>query len=182
MEDNVKEINSRITRRNLMKDTLTWFSLIFSIGLSNNVLAINETECRSMNSPPHPFKPWARTIFCTVDDDAIMKTVESHASELGCRVVKGEPFSPDIIVHGYFIAIVDRRLIGKEMWQSYMDYRNEADDHVPCIVVDDFEWQLDGFNLFHVRKAGSETSPELSQKIRRAFQVVTINRAYIDRL
>lgn len=74
-------------------------------------------------------------IFCLFDNPAL----EAEIEKLGLEVVWGEPFSPDILVLGGFVDIIDRNLAGKEMWKEYVDCCNEFGWDEPCLIVDNIQ-------------------------------------------
>jgi len=84
------------------------------------------------------YKP-NETSFCQFDNKDLLAVIEKHAAELGCKVYHGEPGSPDILAIPYFVAIVDRNIVGEETWDCYSDYCNEVNNKIPCIIVDDLD-------------------------------------------
>jgi hypothetical protein len=95
-------------------------------------------------SPRTPVKPQGRpsgyrldrTIFCQFDNLILKGEIEKLARDLGCRVVHGEPGSFDIIGVPCFISIVDRRVVGRLAWETFLDYRQETGDQTPCLIID----------------------------------------------
>jgi hypothetical protein len=77
-----------------------------------------------------------RTIFCQFDNEPLNSEIEKIANDLGCRVFHGDPGSFDIIGVPCFISIVDRRLVGRLAWDTFLGYRRETGDHTPCLVID----------------------------------------------
>lgn len=77
-----------------------------------------------------------KTIFCQFDNPVLKGEIEKLARDLGCQVVHGEPGSFDIIGVPYFVSIVDRRVVGRLAWATFLDYRRETGDQTPCLIID----------------------------------------------
>ena len=77
-----------------------------------------------------------KTIFCQFDNSTLKVEIEQLARELGCRVYHGEPGSFDIIGVPYFVSIVDRRVVGRLAWGTFLDYRRKTGDQTPCLIID----------------------------------------------
>ena len=59
------------------------------------------------------------------------------------RVWFCENDDPDIHAVGAFIQIVDRHLLGKDLWDEYVQFSNECYDDCPCVLVDNIRnWKL----------------------------------------
>jgi hypothetical protein len=76
-----------------------------------------------------------KTIFCQFDNSTLKVEIEKLAKELGCRVYSGEPGSFDIIGVPYFISVVDRSLVGRQAWETYMQYCRVTGDQTPCLII-----------------------------------------------
>lgn len=77
-----------------------------------------------------------KTIFCQFDNSPLKVEIEKLAGELGCRVYHGEPGSFDIIGVPYFVSIVDRRVVGRQAWKTYLEYCRVTGDQTPCLIID----------------------------------------------
>jgi hypothetical protein len=77
-----------------------------------------------------------KTIFCQFESPTLKKEIEQLAKDLGCRVYHGEPGSFDIIGVPYFVSIVDRRVVGRQAWGTYLEYCRETGDKTPCLIID----------------------------------------------
>jgi hypothetical protein len=77
-----------------------------------------------------------KTIFCQFDNPNLKREIEKLAKDLGCRVYHGEPGSFDIIGVPYFVSIVERRLVGKQAWETYLEYCRNTGDKTPCLIID----------------------------------------------
>jgi hypothetical protein len=88
------------------------------------------------------------------------------AKGLGCRVYYGEPGSFDIIGVPCFIAIVDRSLVGRLAWETFLDYRRETGDHTPCLVIDGGELKNPSRrNLLSIYPKGWKTTGQIKNLI-----------------
>jgi len=76
------------------------------------------------------------TIFCQIADPQLASSLNWPAKNLSCDLYNGKPITADIFATPYFIAIVDRNIVGKELWTEYLEFRKEVDDTTPFILVD----------------------------------------------
>ena len=81
-------------------------------------------------------RPRDMRIFCQVENQKLETEIENCAQEIGCEVIYGEPFSPDLLALGGFIYILDRNVVGRFWWDQYISICNEYEWHEPCILVD----------------------------------------------
>jgi len=81
--------------------------------------------------------PWRRTIFCQFEHEQLKEAIERCARETDCRVFHGESGSPDIFAIGSFISIVDRNVVGHDLWQEYVECFDPVMDDTPCFIIDD---------------------------------------------
>ncbi|MFH0813707.1 MAG: hypothetical protein V2A69_12860 [Pseudomonadota bacterium] len=77
-----------------------------------------------------------RTIFVQCENESLEKALKDCAREIDCTVRYGEPSSPDIIAFSYIVAVVDRTILGKDAWDTYLDYFNETKDDTPIFIID----------------------------------------------
>ena len=77
-----------------------------------------------------------KTIFCQFDNSTLKVEIEKLAKGLGCRVYSGEPGSFDIIGVPYFVSVVDRSLVGRQAWETYLEYCRVTKDQTPCLIID----------------------------------------------
>lgn len=119
-------------------------------------------------------------IFCEFNNPKLRSAIEQCASEMGCRIEDGRPGDPDILAFPYFISIVDRNIVGKDTWESYLAYRTEVDEIIPgievmevppCIVIDKIKHKerLDNIFYYDIRKSSSV--PKIINMIRNSFYV-----------
>jgi len=67
------------------------------------------------------------TIFAQFDNQFLKKELTNWAAENDCVIVWGKPLSPDIVAVGGFVEIIDRHLLGKEMYELYLKYLRGED-------------------------------------------------------
>lgn len=86
--------------------------------------------------------PYTSIIFAQFDNQELKSKLETWARNRNCRIWWGEPNSPDIIAVGYFVSIIDRDIVGRESYESYLAYTSEANagdeicDETVCVIVD----------------------------------------------
>jgi hypothetical protein len=84
-------------------------------------------------------RPSEKRIFCQIEHASLESEIEDCARQIGCEVLHGEPFSPDILALGGFIYILDRNLVGRFWWDEYVSICNEYEWQEPCIMVDNIK-------------------------------------------
>lgn len=82
---------------------------------------------------------WSKTILCQFDNPALKEAVERLAKDSDCDIWHGRPGWPDILAVPCFIAIVDRNLIGEEIWNDYLRFCEEVNDDTPCVILDEIK-------------------------------------------
>lgn len=123
-----------MNRREFLKKSF-WAVGIFGLIGPSQVLGSNR------KGPAKPITslkgyPLDRTIFCQFDNPALKREIEKLANGLGCRVYYGKPDTFDIIGVPYFVAIIDRKLVGREAWEAYLEYCRQTGDQTPCLIID----------------------------------------------
>ncbi|MCC7264227.1 MAG: hypothetical protein IT369_17085 [Candidatus Latescibacteria bacterium] len=76
------------------------------------------------------------TIFAAFSQEGFRRKLEQLALELDCRVYWAE-YPADLIAIPWFVAIVDRRVLGDHSWCLYEQYRAEIGEPELCILIDD---------------------------------------------
>lgn len=76
------------------------------------------------------------TIFAACSQEGLRRKLELLAVELDCHVFWAED-PPDIIAVPWFVAVVDRRVLGDDSWSLYEQYCAEISEREPCILIDD---------------------------------------------
>lgn len=64
---------------------------------------------------------WKNCIFANFENDELRNALEECAESIDCNIFWRE-CTPDIIAVPYFIGIVDRKVLGDDAWQLYLDY------------------------------------------------------------
>ena len=77
----------------------------------------------------------ANTIFASFEHRPLRKRLEMAAHDLGCAVYWSE-HPPDIAAIPWFVAIVDRAILGSDAWSIYEQYHAEIEDQEACILID----------------------------------------------
>jgi len=76
------------------------------------------------------------TVFIQVKDLQLLVAFSEKASDLNCVVKTGKAETEDFWALGGFFQVVDRTLIGPEIWESYWDWRIDVKCKMPMVVVD----------------------------------------------
>jgi len=79
---------------------------------------------------------WTKTIFACFCNKALEKALVEAAKEINCEICWGEAH-PDIIAFSYFVAIIDRKILGKKAWALFVRFAGEVIDLPPCILLDE---------------------------------------------
>lgn len=80
---------------------------------------------------------WLRSIFCQFNDEQLKQAIERCAKENDCTIFYGEKESIDICAVGSFVRIIDRNIVGRGVWNEYIEGIDSSGGDVPCIIVDD---------------------------------------------
>lgn len=101
-----------------------------------------KSESREENPvPPTSELPWRRTIFCQFDGESrhkvLFDALADCAREIDCQIIRGTNGHPDIYAYGCFVQILDRTMVGEEMWRDYAAAYKDAGDITPCFIIDD---------------------------------------------
>lgn len=95
----------------------------------------NGLSCEVIKEPDKAFIP--KRIFCQFEDHKLKAAIAKCAEEINCEVIDGAPFSTDMLaLSGFFVNIIDRNLIDREMWQEYVQWYDEFRRDETCIIVD----------------------------------------------
>jgi hypothetical protein len=126
-----------VNRRHFLKNLIGSIFLMnadpLSLFAGNNELKSHEAN---VIETPHIEIPRDRRIFCQVENSSLEKEIEQCADFIGCEVIYGEPFSPDLLVTGAFIFVLDRNYVGQDWWDAYVSFCNEFKWNEPCLIVD----------------------------------------------
>lgn len=77
------------------------------------------------------------TILAIFNNEQLKTELEKWASANEVKIFWGDPSSPDIIAVPCFALIVDRNVIDKESYQSYLEYIKEIKETNVFIAFDD---------------------------------------------
>ena len=77
------------------------------------------------------------TLFCQFENNELKIILEDWAAQNRINIYYGKPSSPDIIAVPFFAAVVDKRVIGSEIWDEYLAYCKETDESKPTILLSD---------------------------------------------
>jgi hypothetical protein len=77
-----------------------------------------------------------KRIFCQIEHMSLESEIEECAQQIGCEILYGAPFSPDLLALGGFIYILDRNFVGKFWWNEFVLLCDEYKWKEPCILVD----------------------------------------------
>lgn len=111
-----------------------------------------------------------KTIFVQFENEDLKVQLEKCARDINCEVYWGEASSPDIIAIPYFISIIDRNIVGTEMWKYYLEYEKEVKDDEPCIIIDkikDLELPVKK-NIFQYDIKDKNTIPQIISAVKEA--------------
>jgi hypothetical protein len=90
-----------------------------------SAIDVNGLSCEVIKEPDKPFIP--KTIFCQFEDQKLEAAIAKCAAEINCEVIDGAPFSTDMLTFsGFFVSIIDRNLIDREMWQEYVQWYDDS--------------------------------------------------------
>lgn len=138
------------------------------------------TKRSDRDQPTGERKHWTNTIFRQVGDPDLVAALDTYALDAHCFVYDGAESSADIIAMPYFAAVIDRRLVGKGTWESYLAYREEIHDMSLCIVVDSRgEWPLPDLDLYPGIHALDPQLPGLASEA--VALIKQHRRAYLNR-
>lgn len=77
------------------------------------------------------------TLFCQFENNELKTILEDWAAQNGINIYYGKPLSPDIIAVPFFAAVVDKEVMGSEIWGEYLTYCKDTDDSKPTILLTD---------------------------------------------
>lgn len=77
------------------------------------------------------------TLFCQFENNELKTILEDWAAQNGINIYYGKPLSPDIIAVPFFAAVVDKEVMGSEIWDEHLTYCKETDESKPTILLND---------------------------------------------
>ena len=60
------------------------------------------------------------TLFCQFENNELKIILEDWAAQNRINIYYGKPSSPDIIAVPFFAAVVDKRVVGSEIWENIL--------------------------------------------------------------
>ena len=90
-----------------------------------------------IRTPKEKRSGWDRTIFCIVDSEELEQAIQKCAEELDCKVLFDIPNSPELIFDHHFVAVVEAGTVDEVSWDLYVEFCNDGDINVPCLLVGD---------------------------------------------
>jgi len=128
-------------RRNFLKRLVVAASGVTALTVTGSGLAHSSVQGEMNLAPPTSELPWRRTIFCQFDGEenhkVLFEGLTKCAREIDCQIIRGTDGHPDIYAYGCFVQILDRTLVGDEMWREYAAAYKDAGDITPCFIIDD---------------------------------------------
>jgi hypothetical protein len=82
---------------------------------------------------------WRRNIFCQFEHEVLKTAVEKCATDTDCTIFYGTSGDPDIHACPAFVMIVDRNIIGHDLWREKVEYDDSTNDDTPCFIVDNIK-------------------------------------------
>lgn len=129
-----------INRREFLKGLIINSFFNFMPGpLIANIKFHTDRKVESPQSVEPKERPRDKRIFCQVENEPVEIEIERCAKDIGCEVLYGEPFSPDILALGGFIYIIDRNFVGRDWWEIYVRSCDDYHCDEPCLIVDNIE-------------------------------------------
>ncbi|RJQ16090.1 MAG: hypothetical protein C4560_10135 [Nitrospiraceae bacterium] len=90
-----------------------------------------------MSMPGNASHKQNRAIYCVVDNPELEAALKTFAEEINCEILFDWPNSIELILEHYFIAIVDGSIIDEAVWNMYVEFCNNGDIRVPCLLFGD---------------------------------------------
>lgn len=79
---------------------------------------------------------WNRNIFCQFDNEEFKKAVEKCAIETDSSIFYGISGDPDIFACPAFVMIIDRNVVGHDLWREYAQISDQCFFDTPCFIID----------------------------------------------
>jgi hypothetical protein len=79
---------------------------------------------------------WRRNIFCQFEHEGLKAAVEKCAIDTDCTIFYGTSGDPDIHACPAFVMIVDRNIVGHDLWREKVEFDDSTHDDIPCFIVD----------------------------------------------
>lgn len=125
-------------RRYFLKSTIGVIGMC--VPFSSPVSLFMARKAKDENRPVGPTRSgitWRRNIFCQFENEGLKAAVEKCARETDCTVFYGTNPGCDIHAIPAFVMIVDRDVVGHDLWRENVEFCDSCGDDVPCFIVDD---------------------------------------------
>lgn len=105
----------------------------------------------------------SQTIFTSFDDQELKSELENWAGKHNCQITVSESI-PDIVAIPFFACVIDRRVLGKEAWDLFLEIRRDGDESMfsnfnACSII------IDGLrNSVHLPEYGPAFCCDLMEK------------------
>jgi hypothetical protein len=81
--------------------------------------------------------PHYKTVFTIFENRFLKTALEKFAKENNLKIFLGEPSTPDIYVMPFFLSIVDRNILGTDVWNDYLKYDEEVEEYGDYLIIID---------------------------------------------
>jgi len=81
--------------------------------------------------------PYYKTIYTIFENRILRIALENFAEKNNFKIFFGEPLTSDIYVMPFFLSIVDRNVLGTEVWNDYLEYDEEVEEHGDYLIIID---------------------------------------------
>ncbi len=115
------------TRRDFLKTaigTIGFFNLFSSLDFAT--AEASEIRCSEI--------PWRYNIYCQFNNEMLKSEIEKCAKEINCTVHHG--LNLDMCPWPAFVRVIDRHLVGHDIWEYYISCFDPNFDDIPVFIVD----------------------------------------------
>ena len=83
-----------------------------------------------------------KTIFIVFKNPKLQRELEKFAMDNGFKIFLGKPLTQDIIIMPYFLAIIDRDLLGVKIWDDFLKSNEEVRPSGEYYILVDYRKDL----------------------------------------
>lgn len=128
------------SRREFLKTTIAATGISLSTLVPLSVTAMTEVSRREKPvGPTRSGITWRRNIFCQFEHEELKAAIEKCAFETDCTIFYGTYPDPDIHAIPAFVMIVDRNVVGHDLWRENVEFCDSCGDDIPCFIVDNIK-------------------------------------------
>jgi hypothetical protein len=127
------------SRRNFLKSAMSALGFGMALFSPKLVLAAKSIAAKEKDHHTGPTRSgitWRRNIFCQIVHGDLKAAIERCAIETDCTIFYGSKGHPDIHACPAFVMVVDRHVVGFDMWREYVEYSDINGDDIPCFIID----------------------------------------------